>query len=124
MVRQILTLIVVLLVLDALWLTWNHSSNLTIFSRIQGSPMVIRWAPAAAVYVLIAAAVWFFAVRGITSVTEATGRGALLGISMYGVYDLTNYATLTRYPLSIALMDMVWGGLLCGVAAAAAVAVT
>ena len=123
MVSQILTLVLTLLVLDALWLTWNHSSNLTIFSRIQGSPLVIRWAPAAAVYILIAAATWFFAVRGVTSVTEAAGRGSLLGLAMYGVYDLTNYSTLKNYPLSMAVTDMIWGSILCAAAASTAVAV-
>jgi len=38
---------------------------------------------------------------------------------MYGLYDLTNAATLTRYPLMFALQDILWGTLLCATVAAA-----
>jgi uncharacterized membrane protein len=39
---------------------------------------------------------------------------------MYGLYDLTNYATLVDYPIRFALTDMAWGSYLFAVTAAAA----
>ena len=36
----------------------------------------------------------------------------ILGLIIYGVYDATNYATLSQWSLSFALMDTLWGALL------------
>lgn len=35
--------------------------------------------------------------------------GAIYGLIVYGVYDLTNYALLNAWPLSITLIDLGWG---------------
>jgi uncharacterized membrane protein len=45
--------------------------------------------------------------------------GLLLGLLAYGTYDMTNLATLRRWPLALALVDMTWGSLLTGLAATA-----
>ena len=47
----------------------------------------------------------------------AAARGALFGLIAYATYDLTNLATLPDWPLSVALVDMVWGGVLTGTTA-------
>jgi len=109
-----------MLVLDAVWLTATSSSSRQLFAKIQGKPMEIRWFGAAAVYLLMIAALWFFAVEPAKTWYEAAGRGALLGFTTYGVYDMTNYATLTDYSLQFALTDMAWGTYLFAVTAAAA----
>lgn len=33
----------------------------------------------------------------------------LVGLCVYGVYNFTNYAILTRYPVSFVLVDTLWG---------------
>jgi uncharacterized membrane protein len=45
--------------------------------------------------------------------------GLLLGLLAYGTYDMTNLATLRRWPVALALVDMTWGSLLTGRAATA-----
>jgi len=35
--------------------------------------------------------------------------GGLLGLVAFATYDLTNLATLSRWPLIVVLVDMVWG---------------
>jgi len=35
--------------------------------------------------------------------------GSLYGLILYGVYDLTNYAILELWPLSITIVDLGWG---------------
>ena len=44
---------------------------------------------------------------------------ALFGFISYATYDLTNLATLKNWPISVALVDMVWGTLVSVIAAAA-----
>jgi len=39
-------------------------------------------------------------------------EGGLVGLLTYGVYNFTNLATLSRYPLWLARLDTTWGGTL------------
>lgn len=50
---------------------------------------------------------------------EAAVAGAALGIFCYATYDLTNLATLDRWPLGMALVDMAWGTALSAMTAGA-----
>ena len=118
MFRQIAAITVVMLFADAVWLTATAAGTRKIFAAIQGQPLTVRWIPAVAVYAIMIAAVWFFAVQPSADWMEAGGRGAALGLSAYGIYDLTNYASLAKYPLSFALTDMTWGAVLFGATAA------
>ena len=36
----------------------------------------------------------------------------MFGISIYGTYDLTNYAILDKWNLKAVVMDTLWGGIL------------
>jgi len=117
---QIATITVVMLVLDVGWLTATAASSQKMIAGIQGKPMQMRWLAAAATYALMIVALWYFAVEPAATWYEAAGRGAALGFVMYGLYDLTNYATLAAYPLDFALRDMAWGTYLFAVTAAAA----
>jgi uncharacterized membrane protein len=118
---QILTVLATLLVLDAAWLTAIAPTVRALWASIQGSPLQIRWIPAAVVYILLTFGTWYFAVAPAdTTVLTAAARGAALGLVAYGVYDMTLYATVTKYPLSMALSDMAWGAFLCAAVAAAA----
>jgi uncharacterized membrane protein len=45
--------------------------------------------------------------------------GMVMGAVAYGTYDLTNQSTLRDWPLTVTLIDVVWGTVLTGVAATA-----
>jgi hypothetical protein len=51
-------------------------------------------------------------------VKEAFTKGGLLGFSMYGLYDLTNMATLKGWTYTMLVKDTTWGTFLCAAAAA------
>jgi len=114
---QLLVIGVTMVALDAVWLTLNAATNRTMIAAIQLKPMEIRWIPAILVYLLMIAATWLFAVWKTPSWKVATAKGAALGLAMYGLYDLTNYATLIKYPLEYALRDIAWGTFLIGASA-------
>jgi uncharacterized membrane protein len=119
MVPLVLTALLIL-ALDGIWLTYRAAYHRQVFATIQGHPLEFRLAPAVGAYTIMILGVWFFAVRPAISWSDAALRGAALGLLMYGLYDLTNYATLSRYPLHYVLSDMAWGTVLCaGVAAGA-----
>ena len=116
---QIVAIVGALLAMDAVWLSSTAAPTRAMFAKLQGQPLEIRWVAAACVYALMVFAVWTFAVEPSKSVSDAGTKGAILGATMYGLYDLTNYATLTHYPLWFAIQDMVWGTFLMATAAAA-----
>lgn len=68
-----------------------------------GSPFQMRWAAAPIVYLALAYLV---------TLARSTVEAAAIGAATYAVYDFTNYATLTKYDLSFAVTDTVWGGAL------------
>jgi uncharacterized membrane protein len=120
--KQIGLILGVCLFLDLFWLKARGEYHSRLFADIQKSPLTIRVLPAAAVYILIALAIWFFVFQiAESSVAKNPGKafavGATLGFSMYGLYDLTNFATLKGYTLEMTLVDMAWGTFLSGTAA-------
>jgi uncharacterized membrane protein len=121
-VKRIGLILGVCLFLDALWLGSRFSYYQNLFVDIQKSPLTIRFLPALAVYILIALAIWYFVFQVASesvskNPAKAFAVGATLGFSMYGLYDLTNYATLKGYTLEMTVVDMAWGTFLCGTAA-------
>jgi hypothetical protein len=47
--------------------------------------------------------------------------GALLGLVSFSTYDLTNLATLSRWPLNVVIVDMVWGTFVTALASLAGI---
>lgn len=106
----------VMLFLDAIWLYARQTFHNDLITAVQGSKPSLRVVPAALIYVLIPAAVIFFTYKS-KSFKEAALKGAVLGACMYGVYDLTNYATFTKWTLQMTVTDMAWGSALCAAGA-------
>ena len=77
----------------------------------------VNWAAALAFYLIFVAGIVVLAVRPAVeseSLLVAITLGALLGLVTYAAYDLTNLATLEGFPLTVAVVDMIWGMVLCG----------
>ncbi len=80
----------------------------------------VQWVPAVVFYLLFLIGLTFFATYpGVQtqSIKIAALYGALFGFFTYITYDLTNLATLKGWPLSVVLVDVVWGTLLGGLVA-------
>ncbi len=82
------------------------------------------WAPAIVVYILLAAGVAVLVVPRAGSAAAAAAFGAVFGLVVYGVYDLTNYSTLAQWPLVVTAADIVWGTCACAAVSAGVFAVT
>jgi len=77
----------------------------------------VNWPAAIVFYLIFVSGIVLFVVgpaveRG--SFGQAVLFGALFGLVTYAAYDLTNLATLEGFPLKVAVVDMVWGMVLCG----------
>ena len=76
----------------------------------------LYWA-AGLVYFFIPLGISYFACEGAKSRSMAFFRGALLGLVMYTIYEFTNLALIKNWPLEMALIDILWGPILCGLSA-------
>lgn len=100
---QVFTAAVIVLLVDLPWLMVSSTYVKPMVQRIQGSPLEMRYLPAAIVYLALG-----YLVLQPSSYQEAF----LMGASVYAVYDFTNLATLKNYDLSFAIVDSLWGGAL------------
>lgn len=107
--------VVAFFVIDMVWLGVVARS----FYRVQMGHLMranVNWAAAIAFYLvfvsgIVVLVVWPAIQR--QSPGHALVLGALFGLVTYAAYDLTNLATLEGFPLKVALVDLVWGAVLC-----------
>ena len=107
-------------VLDALWLGFLARD---FYRRELGNLMTdaVRVVPAAIFYFGFPAGLVTLVLTPLPSgLGEAMWKSALLGLLAYGVYDMTNMATLRHWSLKLALTDMAWGTFITMAAGAAA----
>jgi len=96
--------------IDAVYLTvfpaGKYYSNLV--EKIQGSPAQVKYLPSAFVYIVLVFALYYFVILPKKTITDAF----LLGFSIYAVYELTTYSLFKKWPLTITILDSLWGGVL------------
>lgn len=122
-----LILVPILVAVDFLWLgvimPEFYNSQLGPLARRVGESLApVKWA-AGMVWLLIPLGIVLFVLPRISvgnPYLSALGWGFLYGVVLYAVYDLTNYAMVARWPLKMTCVDIVWGGILCGVGACVA----
>lgn len=112
-----------LLVLDALWLI-GGGAGARFLDRVASFSDVVPWSAwqlllfVVLAYVLLAAALCVFALPAPPA--EAAKRGALLGLVIYGVFDLSNLCLFGRsYGVDLAATDVAWGTFVMGASALA-----
>lgn len=97
-----------MLILDSVYLSMAKPTWRKMIKNIQGSEIQVRLLSAAGVYILMSFALYYFIIKPRRNVQDAF----ILGLVIYGVFDLTNYAIFSKYNLITGLIDMIWGGLL------------
>jgi len=103
-----LTILLILLVVDSVYLFLTKSIFGEVVAKIQRTAIQFRLEGAVVVYLLLAFGLYYFIIKPGCSPWEA----ALLGLVIYGTFDFTNYAMFKNYDLMTAMMDTVWGALL------------
>ena len=69
----------------------------------------VRIWPAIFAYLIMGIGLTTFVHLSSTSLVSALVLGALFGFVAYGIYDLTNLATLSDWTWRFAVVDMLWG---------------
>ncbi len=101
-------------VIDVIWLTMIAKGfyREAIGPLMKEDPNLV----AAAVFYIgyVGAIVWFAVLPALDaqSLRVAAVNGLILGVVAYATYDLTNLATLKGFPVKMAVVDILWGGVL------------
>lgn len=72
----------------------------------------VNWPAAIVFYLIYIAGILYFAVNPSLKASSwqlALMNGAILGGLCYATYDLTNMATISKWPLIVVLVDITWG---------------
>ena len=113
----VLLLGLLFIVIDLLWFQFASGffkSQIGSIARLtESGAWNVRIVPALLVYVLMAIGVLVFVLPHAASLPHAIALGALFGLVGYGLYDLTNLATLSAWTVKFAVVDMAWGTFLC-----------
>lgn len=99
--------------IDMVWLGFVASNFYK--SRIGHLMGEINWPAAIIFYLVFLVGLTLFATYPAIvkdSLSYALLWGALFGFFTYATYDLTNLSTLRDWPLSVTLVDMLWGTIL------------
>lgn len=103
----------VFFLIDMLWLGVVASSFYQ--SKLGHLLGPVNWPAAILFYLIYIVGILIFAVVPALE-AEAVGRavilGALFGFFTYATYDFTNLATLKHWPLSVVVVDVLWGTVL------------
>lgn len=101
-----------MLALDAVWLgVMVRRFYAPRMGHLMGE--TLQWVPAVFFYPLYAMALCYLvvlpALEKDAKVLHVLSMGAVFGLATYGTYDLTNHATLRNWPVSVTVLDMIWG---------------
>lgn len=110
-------------IIDMVWLGYLaknlYQTSLQSFLRIENGELQPIWWAAGIVYAAIALGIVTFVLpKANGSVFHALLAGGLFGLTAYAIYDFTNYSTLANWPLTITLIDTLWGMVLCALTSA------
>lgn len=118
------------LITDAAWFSLTSGMYSENIARVQSSSMRVSWPAAVACYAVLFGAAWYLVLRPVAVLPRRQGpqewktvfkKASVLALAVYGVYNLTNAATLQQYSKRVALVDTAWGVFAMNAACAAAV---
>jgi uncharacterized membrane protein len=110
---------VAVLVFFAIDLIWLGVIAKNLYQRYLGYLLApeVNWTAAIVFYLLFVAGMVFFVVNPALEkgdIVYAILAGGFFGFITYATYDLTNLATIRDWPLTITIIDLIWGTVLSG----------
>jgi len=122
--QAILLSIVLLPIIDAPYLYLNKDLYLAATKSISGGRgFTSRYYSAVLVYIALALGIAFLAVPNISTSSwqalalDALKWGGIFGIAAYATFDFTAHFMFDGWTFQIAVMDTIWGGILCSLVA-------
>lgn len=99
---------ILMAILDYLYLSSISDFFKKTIYKIQNSKLNIRLTPMILCYLFLIFSIQYFIISKKGNILDSF----ILGICIYGVFELTNYATINKWPLQLVFIDTLWGGIL------------
>ena len=114
-VQSVFVLTLILVCLDFVWFKLVLDKVYTKMFNQLNNTQDFQFRPVGAVaWILLAIGIYYFALQPTpTTAKQALIQGALVGLVIYGVYNATNYATITAWTPQVWLFDNLWGIVVC-----------
>jgi len=107
-IKEIIISAILLVTLDAAFLYINQTMFENQIVNIQRVVMKIKPEGVVATYAILIAAINYFILYRSRPIEEAF----LLGATINGVFEATNYSVFNKWPALSAVLDTIWGGVL------------
>lgn len=108
MLKPIIISAIVMLLLDAVYLSTFSDFFNNVVKNIQGSRIKFKLSGAVLCYMFLIGGLYYFILSQRKSVKEAF----ILGMVIYGVYETTTYAIFDKWSPWAMLLDTLWGSIL------------
>ena len=107
-IKTILQISVILLILDYIYISIfsNHFKNQ--IYRVQNKPLEMNLISTVSCYILLIFGLYYFIIKE----NKSTFNAFLLGLLVYGVYELTTISLLKEWEWKTVVIDTLWGGIL------------
>lgn len=113
-----LSIFALFILLDAPYLYLTSNLYSSIVKNISGKSLTKRYYSGAIVYIALAIGLITLVIPNIRTnslmniVKDSIMYGGIFGLVTYATFDFTNHFMLEGWPLSISIMDTVWGAIL------------
>lgn len=108
MIQKLIATLVLLVLVDVAYISMVYKMFETTIINVQKTSLQIRPLPTVACYLLLGFGLWYLIIRRSRPLEEAF----VFGLTVYGVYAMTNYATIKNWSPYMAAADTMWGGTL------------
>lgn len=105
---KILSVSLIIAILDSVFLGLIIGMFKKSILNIQGEKLNVRLIPSTVGYIFLISIFYYFVLVKKLNLFESF----LLGLGIYGIYELTNYSTINKWPLRLVFIDTLWGGTL------------
>lgn len=106
--KNLFVITVIIGLLDFIYINLILKYFQNMILKIQKTPIKARLIPAILCYLVLIFSVYYFIILQNAPLINAF----LLGLTIYSVYELTNYATIKDWNLKFVIADSIWGGIL------------
>jgi uncharacterized membrane protein len=106
--REIVILGIVLLLLDYVYISSFSNHFKEQIYKVQKQPLKMNIRSTILCYILLILGLYYFILKENKSIKDAF----LLGIFVYGVYELTTMSLLKEWKWLTVIIDTIWGGIL------------
>ena len=117
-IKSFIAFMILCLLVDSIWVVGAGKLHSSVVQRVQKTELKVDPLPALLFYLLVPLAYVFIIKKLATDFKSAFLYGLLIGLLMYGTFDLTNKAIFKDYPWSYTIADMTWGTFVVGLVSA------